>query len=252
MVNNPVPPKREPAALGGSLVRFFVVECKGLGLVFWQIFWRVTVGSALIIFLVLAILVFVVHSQGSPPGEPRERPPLIGLLIILFGFSLYYALWLGLLAGGAAVLWRLVGAWIIVPVIFIPATVVVSIWLSSNWLTSEGLDVLDALAKSAEVKGFPETQKAVQGMGKVIHAGGGEVLAIFLVLLSPFLVVDAFWILCDPGFLWQFVQFVLAFVLVLTLGLVPSSLLSMILLWHSFAKRLRVRCRHYLSTRGAL
>jgi hypothetical protein len=131
----------------------------------------------------------------------------------------------------------------IFPLIVIPLSIGFTFWLASGWLHGEALSVLKALEESAETHGLPETSAALGGMRGGAHAG--PVALIFLVLVIPFFLVDAFHILVDATFLLQLLYFFLSVALVVLVGAVPASLVSALVLAIAFVKRLYARYREF-------
>jgi hypothetical protein len=223
---------------------FVFAEVKGVWYASFRPFWTTGAVTAALLILGLGILVF----GSSPPSEANsaaQEPSWVSKLVVVVGFSLFYAVWVGLIAGVVGVLWRLVGIWVVVPFILIPLAILLSLWLCSGWLAAEAAETGAALVQSAANHGLPETSKALSG-GKLLHGAAIGVFAIVLVLLTPFLVIDAFWILLDANFLWQFAQFVLAFFLALALGVIPSMLVSLAVLSVAVVRRLLARYRHFM------
>lgn len=246
----PEPAAQKPASSAREFFRFLRSEIKNLWLAFWKPFWKVTVVTAVLFFLFLAVLAFNFEPPAPVGGQVPEKPPIVLLLLFIAGYSLFYAFWIGLVVGGFRVFWHLVGGWIIVPMIVIPSAITLSLWLCSSWIIDEGSEAVQALVDSAKVKGFPATGAAAGTFLKALHGGGLPAAVLLCKLLVPFIVFDGFWIAVDPHCLLQFLQFALCFVAAVLLGLVPSGLLSIVLVSFSFVKRLKVRYRQLVAESG--
>jgi hypothetical protein len=219
------------------LFSFALSELKGLLLAFWRPFWKVSLALTLLLFGLLAYL--IVTGQSRP-----DDPPLAVKLVLALGLSVTYAAPVGAWAGGLGVAWRLCGWGILVPVLLIPLAVLLSTWLLSGWMATEGREALDALSAAADARGFPETKKAAESIGKAAH-GGAELLAVVAILLVPFVAYDSVAILLDGTFLVQFAQFVGAVLLGVCLGLIPSALFSLVVTSVVAVRRLRRRYRAF-------
>ena len=225
---------------------FFLSELKALLRVFFKAFWKGALATTAIIFVLLTVLVWTSDRSGESTGRSGFGDAVVQLLVIL-GFAVWYGLMLGVVTGAVRSLWHLCGRWIVFPLIVIPLSIVLTFWVASGWLHGEAVSVLTALKQSAENHGLPETSSALGGMKGGAHAG--PVAVIFIVLLLPFFLVDAFHILVDTSFLLQLLYFFLCFALVVLAGSVPASCVSGLILSIAFIKRLYARYREFQSNK---
>ncbi len=183
---------------------------------------------------VVLLLILVPHMiSGDGPLATR----VIACVVVSLMYAAPIAIVTGLLRGT----WRMVGAWLFLPLVLVPATVMLAFWLGSGWLASEARTVVVELVASAEKQGFANTLNAAPAM-RMAHAGApGAVIA--LVILLPFFISDVFWILIDFDFLLSLVRFLLSVVFIALLGALPSLAVSGTVLGVAFVKRLRHRYR---------
>jgi hypothetical protein len=214
---------------------FIFSEMKNTFALFIKIFLKTAIITTILFFILLEILVRI-NAGASQPSPSPVLDFVIETLVIL-GFAFVYSLPVAIAAGGIKVLWKLCGIWSFVPLILIPASLVLVFWLSSDWLYSAALNVILEIERSAQRHGMESTATALGGGG--VHAG--PIAVIFLVILIPYLLKDAFYILTDAAVLAQFSWFLLRLIIVLIIGIVPATVISGLGLAAAFIKRLVLR-----------
>lgn len=230
-------PPINPRTLSG-IRQLLLAELRGLIRTCFRAFWRATLVFAVPGFLYLTVS-FLRGYLGEDRQEPFQFSTVVIGILVYAGMSLFYGAYGGLVAAVVAGLWRLFGGWM-----FLPVGVTLAVFLGLGWLfegvvTHQMEDLRGALVVSGHQHGFPNTMEALSG-ARVAHAGG-PIAALLLLLLLPFLLMDAIVILLDPSVLWQ-----LALLAMLVGGLfVLASLLTLaicipVLGW-SLVKRVRVR-----------
>jgi hypothetical protein len=221
---------------------FILSELRELLYAFINMFWKSTVITSILLFILLEILIW--NSEPSPASsEKLEKVNSILQLLVVMGMALFYSLPVGVIAGVTRVVWRLCGVWILFPLIVVPLSLVLSFWLFNNWLHSEALNVVQALKVSAHTNGLEYTSNALGG-GVGVHAG--PLALILLIFLLPFMLADLFFILIDLTFLQQFFWFLLCFFSVVAVGTIPSSLMSVSVLCITFINRLYGRYHSFI------
>lgn len=213
---------------------FIFSEMKNTFALFIKIFFKTVIITTILLFILLEILV----RTNTGASQPSSSPVLEFVIetLVIFGFAFVYSLPVAIAAGGIKVLWKLCGIWSLVPLILIPASLVLVFWLSSDWLYSAALNVIHEIERSAQRHGMESTATA---LGGGVHAG--PIAVIFLVILIPYLLKDAFYILTDAAVLAQFFWFLLRLIIVLIIGIVPAAVISAMGLAAAFIKRLVLR-----------
>src|SRR4029078_6728895 len=182
------------------ILSFILAEVKELIGVFTGLFWKVIGVTAVLFFIALELLLWTGETQPNTPEHSGILSFVIQILVVI-GFSLVYAIPVGLIAGCLRLVWRLCGAWTVFPMIVVPLSITLSFLLCKGWLYTEATEVIQALKLSAHEHGLKFTNDAIGGpMG--VHAG--PVAFILLIFLLPFLIADLFFILIDIGFFLQF------------------------------------------------
>lgn len=248
---NPIDIRAEAEARAGKVAvvpgrtwAFLKEEFRGLLGSFFKPFFKFTLLSLMLLLLVLVPRVFMADETAGP--RRGAEPPLTLKLLMIAGVAISYALHIGLVAGFLSVLWRLVGPWIVLPIILIPAAVILSLWLFSGWLAGQGKNTADGFVQSVEKHKFPTAQNAAGAILKAAHGSGAGGLAVVGLLLLPFLAVDAVPVLTDPIFIVPFTKFLGAVALVTLLGLAPSCLVSLLVLMLAVINRMRARYQEFL------
>jgi hypothetical protein len=165
-------------------------------------------------------------------GEPEPGAPSKAILVpMAFGYGAFVGLWPALVVGGTRLCWALVGAWTLLPLLLVPAAVALALWASSGLLQALATDIWDAAVQAGA-----EREWLAASVGKAAHAG-----PVILVILLPLLLVDLGAIALDPQVLWAMVVLLCAFTLVVALAVVPTGLLSLLVLLRAYVVRLRQR-----------
>jgi len=190
-----------PLGITTSTIYTFVgQEARGLGGVFWRLFWKVTLSAAL-----LVVLHGLVGSRGVSRGSAQDDASLLTQLVAYVAVGVYFGAILGAAAGVFAALWRLFGPSLLVVLFVAPVLMFLVLWLFHGSISSSAIHFLDSVAESARREGLQHTAQASEGMR--LSCGGGAIAVFFLVLLSPFLLADIGLILVDSGVLWAFLKF---------------------------------------------
>ncbi len=145
--------------------------------------------------------------------------------------GLYVGVFVAPAVGLTALVWRLVGAWIIVPLVVIPAGIGLALWGMSGVIEGRGDALWEALKLAAS-----EQEWKVLAVGPAARAG-----PVILVIALPLLVIDLGILLLTPSVLLQLLALVLTVVLIIAAGAIPPTLLSTVLLSFSFVRRFKHR-----------
>jgi len=160
-----------------------------------------------------------------------DAPSKLLLIPAAFIYGLFVGVWPGLLVGGTRLGFALVGRWTLFPLVVIPAAVGLALWASSGLLASLATDIWDAVLTAGA-----EREWLAASVGKAAHAG-----PLILVILLPLLLVDLGALALNPQVLWAMVVFLFTFVVVVGLAVVPTVIVSMIVLLRAYVVRLRER-----------
>jgi hypothetical protein len=165
-------------------------------------------------------------------GETDPNAPSKVILVpVALVYGMFVGLWPGLVVGGTRLGYALVGPWILVPLLLIPIAVALALWASSGLLAGLATNIWDAaLAAGAE------REWLAMSVGKAAHAG-----PVILVILLPLLLVDLGALALDPQVLWAMFVLLFSFALVVALAVVPTALVSMLVLLRAYLVRLRER-----------
>lgn len=165
-------------------------------------------------------------------GEAEPDAPSKAILVpVAFGYGAFVGLWPGLVVGGIRLGWALVGAWTLVPLVLVPLAVAVALWAASGVLEGLATNIWDAAMQAGA-----EREWLAASVGKAAHAG-----PVILVILLPLLLVDLGAIALDPQVLWAMIVLLGAFAVVVALAVIPSGVLSMLVLARAYVVRLRER-----------
>lgn len=197
------------------------LEFKENFLVFWRMFWK----SWLIVTAILFILGLIAIARDS--GASGLANPL--LWVVLLGYCLFAALFVGLFVGFLRVAWHIAGWWLILILIFIPLGFKLVFWLMSGTLASELAAIKSALiARSAATDWLD--------IGPAARIG-----PIILVILLPLLAVKAIGVLFHPSVLGMVAIYVITVLVGLILSLLPSFILTFIIFTIRIGGRIKKR-----------
>jgi len=228
-------------------VRAFVLaEGRGLVASLWQPMWKVGVGVAAPVFLILVYC--VVFRRLVMPYDP----PVALVLLVALGFSLLYGALAGLVAGLINVGRRLVGNRFFWMLLVIGVSVLMTISLCRDWIDDQGKETIKALSASAASHGFPETAAALDAEQVFTTTRFTRPWPPGKVLAAPFLVTDTIQVLVDGDVLWQYFLYLRIGTIAVLLGLVPSYLFSVVVLWKSGFHRLVERYRKFVADYGVV
>jgi len=230
-------PPINPRTLSG-IRQLLIAELRGLIRTCFRAFWRATLFLAAPGFLYLTVS-FLRGSPGQDGQEPLQFSTVVIGILVYAGMSLFYGAYGGLVAAVGAGLWRLFGGWM-----FLPVGVTLAVFLGLGWLfegvvTHQTEDLLGALSVSARQHGIPNTVSMMSG-ARVAHAGG-PIAALLLMLLLPFLLMDAIVILMDPSVLWQLALLAMLVGGLFVLATVLTLAICIPVLGWSLVKRVRAR-----------
>lgn len=192
------------------------------------------VGPWLLTMLGVGLVYACVWLFGDAPPEAAEDPELPGNAVMVplaFGYGAVVGFWPGVVVGGLRVSWKLTGPWTLVPLLLIPLALAAALYLASGLLARQGMAVLDAAALAAA-----DHDWALRAIGKAAHAG-----PVVLVIGLPLLIFDLGSIAVQPEVLWTLAILVLTFVLVIAAAVVPTSLVSVVVMLRAYLLRLRER-----------
>jgi uncharacterized membrane protein YciS (DUF1049 family) len=221
-----------------SIVQLLRAELTGLARTCFRAFLRTTLIVAVPIFF-LAVRQYFSEGEGGGAGEVAIA------LAVYAAMSLFYAAHAGLVAAVLAGAWRLFGMWMFFPVVASIAILLGLVWLFDGVLSQQFMDIVSAARDVAHANASTTGAGALvsdPGLGRfAVHAGGGAVGLLLLVLYLPLLLIAVLSIATNPEVLIQFAQF-LALVGVL---FVLATFLSVVvcappLLW-SLVSRARAR-----------
>jgi hypothetical protein len=199
------------------------------GKIFLRSFLRFTLIASTIILLLLIISKFTgVNENGV--GESG----FVTEAVIYVIAALYYGIIVGLAAALIRVAFHLFGASALLPIILIPLSMIVAIYLASDMINEQALAVLAALSDAISEFSGSTTMPAAR-IGNPIVA----------VIVLPFLMIGTLSALFDPVVLAELARFFLTTTLVVLLGFLPAAFLSFLVVGIIFIKRMRSRYLEY-------
>lgn len=183
-------------------------------------------------FAITVLLFALAYAAIIAFGETEPGAPSKAILVpVALVYGAFVGLWPGLVVGGVRLSWALVGAWTLVPLVLVPSAVA----LALSW-SGELLQGLAADIATAALEAGAEREWLASSVGKAAHAG-----PVILVIVLPLLLVDLGAIALDPQVLWAMAMLLVAFTLIVALAVVPTGLLSMLVLLRAYVVRLRAR-----------
>jgi hypothetical protein len=226
---------------------FVVAEGRGLLASIWRPMWKVGAGVAVASFL--GLLYCAVFLRVSIP----ERDPLFVLILLTeIGFSVWYGALFGFFAGLMNCGVRLAGNKFYVMLLVIALSTLMTISLCLNWIDGQGVETVNALSTAAGRYGNTATQADLSGERTFDVVKFFQLWPPVKVLAAPFLVPDCQQALVDGEFLWQYFLFLRAGSVAVVLGLIPSYLFSIGVLFKAGFVRLRDRYRKFVANYGVV
>lgn len=226
MAANP-PPETKPA---GRLRAFAWSETKRLVRDSWGAFWRTAAYLSPVLLILGGVFLFL----SRDPNAPWYDHLLV--FAILVGYVVVWAFWLGVTAMTVRIVWRILGRAVLLPLVAVPLSVVLCLWLARGGIAAVAGDVGQAFEQSVEAHGIEKPQGA-------LHMGGGP----FLVLLLPTLLMHYAPAIFDPAVLGQLALLLLFLALVILAGAIPATLGSLAILSRSLWRRWRERYQEFLA-----
>jgi hypothetical protein len=226
---------------------FIVAEGRGMVASLWRPWWRVGAAVTAVSFVALAVCTLFLRVS-----IPERDPPIVMILLANLGFSLFYGVIPGFIVGLMNVAVRLVGSRFYFMLLVIGLAVLITVSACLEWLQSTGKDTVDALSVSAGRYGDTETAAELSGERTFAVAKFFQVWPPIKVLAAPLLVPDCQQALLDGDFLWQYFLFLRASTVAVLLGLVPSYLFALLVLWKSGFSRVVERYRKFVADYGVI
>ncbi len=207
---------------------------------FWRGFWR----TGLVVAVGLALFfAYAIATQEPPEGAPAEESGALDfaiLFVIAFFYALYVAFFPAVVAGIFWLAWKMAGPWILVPLVFIPLCVWLSLWAMGGVMAGEADELIAALGTAAG-----EHDWVTLKLGTAARAG-----PVILVIAIPLLIIDFGAILLTPSVLWALLTLVLWTAFAFALGFVPSAGFSLVVVTAAWVRRFLRRHREELETIG--
>jgi hypothetical protein len=165
-------------------------------------------------------------------GETEPDAPSKAVLVpVALGYGMFVGLWPGLLVGGLRLGWALVGAWMMVPLVLVSLALTIALWASAGLLEGLAADI-----GRAALQAGAEREWLAASVGRAAHAG-----PVILVIVLPLLLVDLGAIALDPRVLWAMFVLLATFAGVVVLAVIPSGIVSAVVLVRAYVVRLRER-----------
>lgn len=193
----------------------------------WRAFSRsfgytLVIGAALL--FALCLVSYFTDDDGSRPG-------FVVYALFAAAYSLYLAAFPAIAFAFLVLAWRIARAWILVPIVTVPALVWLSLWLFQDVLAGCAAAVGGGLGLATARHTW-----LIAGLGKAAHAG-----PVVLIIALPLLVIDLGMILISPEFLVPLLVLMAVFVAVVLAGLIPATMISIPALaigyWRGFKRR---------------
>ncbi len=213
----------------------------------WRPLWKVAAGVAALAFLVLAYCTLFLRLS-----VPEHDPLLAVTLLVVLGFSLFYGVTAGFLVGLVNVGRRLVGNRFCWMLLLMGAAVLMTVGLCIDWINDTGKTTVDALSASAASHGFSGTAAGLNGDRLFDTSRFLRLVPVVEVFATPLLVADTPQVLVDGDVLWNYFLFLRIGTFAVLLGLIPSYLLSLVVLWKSGMDHLLARYRKFVADYGVV
>jgi hypothetical protein len=239
-------PKRRQHNWLEVLRAFVVAEGRGLVAALWRPLWKVGLAVAVPVFLVLAGC--VLFRRVAP--EHETSVPL--MLLVALGFSLLYGALAGCTVGLVYAGRHLVGNKFFWALLGIGLAVLMTVSLLLNWIDANGKDAVRTLAASAASHGFLESAADLDADALFGDHRFTHLWPPLKVLMAPLLVADTPQALADADFLWNYYVFLRTGAFAVLLGLIPSYLAAVGVLWRNGLRRLLERYRKFVADYGVI
>jgi hypothetical protein len=226
---------------------FVLAEGRGLVASLCRPWWKIGTAVAAMAFVALAFCTLFLRVS-----IPDRDPPVVLILLVDLGFSLFYGVLAGFFAGVVNAGVRLVGNRFYFMLLIVGLAVLMTISLRLGRLQETGKAAVDALSESAGRYGNTETRDALSGERTFEVAKFFQLWPPVKVLACPFLVPDCQQALLDGDFLWNFFLFLRAGTFAVALGIVPSYLFALFVLWKSGMNRALERYRRFVADYGVV
>jgi hypothetical protein len=209
--------------------------------------WKVGVGVAGFVFVILTYCALFRRLS-----VPERDPSLLLILPTVLGFSVFYGTLTGFAVGLVNAGRRLVGNKFYFMLLPISLATLITVCLFLYWLDHFGKETVNAMSTSAANYGLTETSAGLDGERLFTTSRFLQLLPPVKVLFCPFLVTDSLQVLVDNEVLWQYYLFLRAGMVAVLLGLIPSYLLSLGLLFPAGFARLRARYEKFMANYGVI
>ncbi|MCR9164601.1 MAG: hypothetical protein ACE37F_13825 [Nannocystaceae bacterium] len=191
----------------------------------WRSFWG-PCKKAFVVCLVGFFLLSVADAVAASDADAWLAVPVVALV-----GGAYIGVFVAPAVGLTVLVWRLVGGWIIVPLVLIPVGVGLALWGMSGVIEGRG----DALWAAVEAAASEQEWK-VLALGPAARAGP---LILFIAL--PLLVLDLGTLLLTPSVVLQLLALVGTVLLAAVVGAIVPTLVSTVVLSFSFVRRFKAR-----------
>lgn len=200
-------------------------ELRRLGGAFWRGLWK----TDLLLAGLMALALIVDVLQKDPGAITRDPVNALFMLVIgalyLVATAAVPGVFVGLFNMGRVA----VGRWMLLPLILVPLSLFITLWLASDLLAARALAVVTAIGQA-----FRDHTWISASVGGAGHAG-----PVILVILLPLLLVDIGAALLDPGVFAAIAWLLLAVSAALLAGTVPAALASSVVLIGVYLRRVR-------------
>ncbi len=226
---------------------FIGAEVRGLIASVLQPLWKVGLAVAIPVMLVLTYFALFRRLV-----VPEHDPSLALTLLVLLGFSVFYGVTIGAIAGLINAGRRLVGNKFLAALPVIGLCILMTVSLFLGWIQDEGKATVTALATSADNHGFTETAARLDANRMFQTSRFGQFWPPAVVFACPYLVVDTPQVLVDVDFLWAYFLYLRIWTIGVLLGLLPAYVVALLVLWKSGFKHIRARYQQFAANYGVV
>jgi hypothetical protein len=164
-------------------------------------------------------------------NEPQSDLSVPVLVLVAFVYSLFVGAQAGLVIAFVRVVWLMVGAAIVLPLVVVPLALYLSFWAFSGVLLEDARELVGAMGSAAD-----KHEWLVAAVGPAARVGPA-----ILVIALPLLAADLVVILVQPAVLWTLIKLVLGVGVAFLVGAVPSALFSIVALVGVWVRRMKKR-----------